>query len=113
MKSTSIFVRRAYAIITPESVKVGDYEESGMIDEDEGLAFEDINDVTNFLCGEGISNHSGCPPGTWYEGGFESNPDDESQEQTSYHISNANPQQEIELFKKMFPLHWKQHCPDI
>lgn len=112
VKSTDIFIRRAYAIITPESVKIGDVAENGWLDDDEGLPFDDEDDAARYIWNENVS-FSGCPPGAWYETEFEDNPDDETREQKTYHLYNATPQQEIEIFKKIFPGTWKKHCPNI
>jgi len=35
---------------------------------------------------------------------------DETMEKTSYHIYNADEKQEMEIFKKLFPLDWKERC---
>jgi hypothetical protein len=112
VKNTDIFIKRAFATISPESVRHGALENAGMIDADEGLPMPDESDAARYLNNQGALNFSGCPPGTWYESDFESNPDDELREQTSYHIHNATPAQEIAIFKKLNP-NWHRICGDI
>lgn len=107
VKSTDIFIKRAFATISPESAKQGDFEDAGMIDNDEGLNKGGPEDVARYLNNEGVTEYSGCPPGTWYETDFVTNPYSELQEQTSYHINNADETQEKEIFKKLFPEAWR------
>lgn len=108
-KSTDMFVKQTFDIVSPASVKRGDVEESGWIDTT-GIQIDTTDKVAKYLTDEDVSQFSGCPPGNWYETGYITNPDDESEERRSFHIYNASRQQEIDVFKKIFPKEWKERC---
>ena len=97
-----IKIKTTFASITPESAEVGELSDQGWLDE-EGSEFEDVDEVVDYLKGEGaMEPSSSCPHiGVWYS--TEMQIEDFAtgeQMQKSFHISGATPEEEEEKVRE-------------
>lgn len=94
----------SYSKITDESAKDGDFSEVGWEDED-GREVDNVEEAVEFLQSEGVMEPScSCPRvGVWYD--TEGQMDMYTGETTirSYHLKGFTPEQELKIYKKLFP----------
>jgi len=97
-----IIVATSYEIVTEKSVKEGAVAEQGWIDK-EGTEFDTIQEVVNFLEGEGVIEASSpCGLNAWYENQQKLNEYNEL-ETHHFHIKNASLIQQVQIYMKIFP----------
>ena len=101
-----------YAKITPESAEEGDAEELGWEDE-EGVDVNGVEEMTavdrafHFLEWQGVTEASTWPtwsPGTWYSRTTDPDFEDGSSIEYSYHLKGFTPEEEKELYGRLFPM---------
>jgi hypothetical protein len=110
-------IRTTYTVVTPESAEVGDYAETGWIDE-EGTAMEPdeydreegrtaVDLAVAFLEYAGASEPSSCPtwmPGTWYTSPTiqdRAHFEEGREEQHSFHLEGFSEAEEREIYRRL------------
>jgi len=100
-----IKIKTTFATVTPESAEEGELSDQGWLDE-EGSEFEDIDEVVSFLKDEGaMEPSSSCPHiGVWYATEFQTEDIATGEQiQKSFHIDGASPEEEYEIYQRLFP----------
>jgi len=104
MPKKKIKVKTSFQTITEESSKEGDYEDYGWEDE-QGETFDTIQEVADFLKDKGVVEASSCcfSPNLWYITEGEMDMHTGETKILNFHIENATPSQQKQIFMKLFP----------
>lgn len=96
-------IKTTFAQITPESASVGDFSETGWVDED-GEEFESVDEAIRWLKRQGITEASDSDfrSGIWYSTDFSTiDYEDGTEEQNSFHLEGFTEEEEKKIFKAL------------